>query len=87
MTSKLKIALAASIGFAVASFGSVALAEDTVSTPDAMSSNHMSSDHMTTDHMGGTTKKHDAMKHDAMKQMTNEGAMSTDHMAPDAGKQ
>ena len=82
MTSKLKIALAAAIGFAVASFGSVALAEDTVSAPDAMSSNHMSSDHM-----GGTTKKHDAMKHDAMKQMTNEGAMSTDHMAPNAGKQ
>ena len=82
MTSKLKIGLAAAVGFAVASFGSVALAEDTVSTPDAMSSNHMSSDHMSTDHMGGTTKKHDAMK-----QMTNEGAMSTDHMAPDASKQ
>jgi pentapeptide MXKDX repeat protein len=82
MTSKLKIALAAGIGFAVASFGSVALAEDTVSTPDAMSSNHMSSDHMSTDHMGGTAKKHDAMK-----QMTNEGAMSTDPMAPNAGKQ
>ena len=82
MTSKLKIALVATVGFAVASFGSVALAEDTVSAPDAMSSNHMSSDHMSTDHMGGTTKKHDAMK-----QMTNEGAMSTDHMAPDAGKQ
>jgi pentapeptide MXKDX repeat protein len=82
MTSKLKIVLAAAVGFAVASFASVALAEDTVSTPDAMSSNHMSSDHMSTEHMGGTTKKHDAMK-----QMTNGGAVSTDHMAPDAGKQ
>jgi pentapeptide MXKDX repeat protein len=87
MTSKLKIALVATVGFAVASFGSVALAEDTVSTPDAMSSNHMSSDHMSTDHMGGAMKKPTMMKHDAMKQMTNEGAMSTDHMAPDAGKQ
>jgi pentapeptide MXKDX repeat protein len=82
MTSKLKIALVATVGFAVASFGSVALAEDTVSMPDAMSSSHMSSDDMSTDHMGGTKKKHDAMK-----QMTNEGAMSTDRMAPNAGKQ
>jgi pentapeptide MXKDX repeat protein len=81
MTSKLKIALAAAIGFAVASFGSVGLAED-AATPDSMSSEHMS-----TDHTGGAMKKPTMMKHDAMQHMTNEGAMSTDHMAPDSGKQ